>query len=117
MLILCLSISLDRDIQDVLIGYVLCRVLKVYPNGVGHATGNSLSLFLLSASNEKGYVKAKLRVIDQIRSTHVEKQGLISLFSASSTISIDYLGSSEKRKRKKEEYLKIAKKKKVSFQI
>ncbi|CAA7043152.1 unnamed protein product [Microthlaspi erraticum] len=49
-------------------------VLKVYPNGVGHATGNSLSLFLLSASNEKGYVKAKLRVIDQIRSTHVEKQ-------------------------------------------
>ncbi|KAH0920064.1 hypothetical protein HID58_027724 [Brassica napus] len=49
-------------------------VLKVYPNGVGHATGNSLSLFLLSASNEKGYVKAKLRVIDQIRSNNLEKQ-------------------------------------------
>ncbi|ESQ27728.1 hypothetical protein EUTSA_v10018662mg [Eutrema salsugineum] len=49
-------------------------VLKVYPNGVGPATGNSLSLFLLSASNENGYVKAKLRVLDQIRSTHVEKQ-------------------------------------------
>ncbi|CAA7022548.1 unnamed protein product [Microthlaspi erraticum] len=49
-------------------------VLKVYPNGVGAATGNSLSLYLLSASNEKGYVKAKLRVIDQKGSSHVEKQ-------------------------------------------
>lgn len=47
-------------------------VLKVYPNGVGSAKGNSLSLFLLSASNENGYVKAKLRVLKQ--STHVEKQ-------------------------------------------
>ncbi|KFK41804.1 hypothetical protein AALP_AA2G174100 [Arabis alpina] len=49
-------------------------VLKVYPNGVGSAMGNSLSLFLLSASNEKGYVQAKLRIIDQIRSNHFEKQ-------------------------------------------
>ncbi|CAH8258060.1 unnamed protein product [Arabidopsis lyrata] len=56
------------------IGRVLCRVLKVYPNGVGSGTDNSLSLFLLSASNEKGYVEAKLRVIDQSRSNHVEKQ-------------------------------------------
>ncbi|KAJ4884467.1 TRAF-like family protein [Raphanus sativus] len=47
---------------------------KVYLNGVGTGTGNSLSLFLLSASNERGYVKAKLRVIDQIRSQHEEKQ-------------------------------------------
>ncbi|ESQ27823.1 hypothetical protein EUTSA_v10018700mg [Eutrema salsugineum] len=49
-------------------------VLKVYPNGVGSATGNSLSLFLLSASNETDYVRAKLRVLDQIRFTHLEKQ-------------------------------------------
>lgn len=56
-------------------GCELCRALKVYPNGVGSATGNSLSVFLLSESNENGYVKAKLRVIDQIRSKHVEKQG------------------------------------------
>ncbi|KAF8053894.1 hypothetical protein N665_1364s0003 [Sinapis alba] len=49
-------------------------VLKLYPNGVGSAMGNSLSLYLLSASNEKGYVKAKFRVIDQIRSNNVEKQ-------------------------------------------
>lgn len=64
----------------------------MYPNGVGHATGNSLSLFLLSASNEKGYVKAKLRVIDQIRSNHLEKQGLIST-------SVDYLSSFVRRKK------------------
>ncbi|KAJ4884466.1 TRAF-like family protein [Raphanus sativus] len=49
-------------------------VLKVYPNGVGSATGSSLSLYLLSASNENGYVKAKLRVIDQKGSNNVEKQ-------------------------------------------
>ncbi|KAG7588339.1 TRAF-like [Arabidopsis suecica] len=48
--------------------------LKLYPNGVGNATGNSLSLYLLSASNEKGYVEAKLRVIDQIQSNHFEKK-------------------------------------------
>ncbi|KFK41795.1 hypothetical protein AALP_AA2G173100 [Arabis alpina] len=46
--------------------------LKVYPNGVGYATGNSLSLYLLSASGENGYVQAKLRVIG---TTNVEKQG------------------------------------------
>ncbi|KAF2606903.1 hypothetical protein F2Q68_00045574 [Brassica cretica] len=49
-------------------------VLKVYPNGVGTGKGNSLSIYLLSASNKKGYVKAKFRVIDQIRSNNVEKQ-------------------------------------------
>ncbi|CAH8390384.1 unnamed protein product [Eruca vesicaria subsp. sativa] len=49
-------------------------VLKVYPHGVGSATGNSLSLYLLSASNEKGYVKAKFRVINQTPSNNVEKQ-------------------------------------------
>ncbi|CAN7052989.1 unnamed protein product [Brassica rapa subsp. trilocularis] len=49
-------------------------VLKVYPNGAGSATGNSLSLYLLSASNEKGYVKAKFRVINQTPSKNVEKQ-------------------------------------------
>ncbi|KFK22919.1 hypothetical protein AALP_AAs59889U000100, partial [Arabis alpina] len=45
--------------------------LKVYPNGAGSATGNSLSLYLLSASSENGYVQAKLRVIG---TTNVEKQ-------------------------------------------
>ncbi|KAJ4884465.1 TRAF-like family protein [Raphanus sativus] len=49
-------------------------ILKVYPNGVGSATGNSLSLYLLSASNQKGYVKAKFRVINQTPSNNVEKQ-------------------------------------------
>ena len=63
------------DIQYVLILYDVCRVLKVYPNGVGTGKGNSLSIYLLSASNKKGYVKAKFRVIDQIRSNNVEKQG------------------------------------------
>ncbi|CAH8390387.1 unnamed protein product [Eruca vesicaria subsp. sativa] len=49
-------------------------ILKVYPNGVGSATGNSLSLYLLSASNQKGYVKAKFRVINQTPANNVEKQ-------------------------------------------
>ncbi|CAH8390392.1 unnamed protein product [Eruca vesicaria subsp. sativa] len=49
-------------------------ILKVYPNGVGSATGKSLSLYLLSASNENGYVKAKLRIIDQTGSNNVDKQ-------------------------------------------
>ncbi|KAG2322506.1 hypothetical protein Bca52824_015719 [Brassica carinata] len=49
-------------------------VLKVYPNGVGSATGNSLSLYLLSASSEKGYVKANFRVINQTPSNNVVKQ-------------------------------------------
>ncbi|CAN8320075.1 unnamed protein product [Cochlearia groenlandica] len=49
-------------------------VFKVYPNGAGSAVGNSLSFYLLSASNEKGYVVAKLRVINQKGSNHVEKQ-------------------------------------------
>ncbi|KAH0910893.1 hypothetical protein HID58_034214 [Brassica napus] len=48
-------------------------VLKVYPNGDGYGKGNSLSLYLLSESNEKAYVRAKLRVLDQINSNHVEK--------------------------------------------
>ncbi|KFK41803.1 hypothetical protein AALP_AA2G174000 [Arabis alpina] len=45
--------------------------LKVYPNGTSSAAGNSLSLYLVSASGEKGYVQAKLRVIG---TTKVEKQ-------------------------------------------
>ncbi|CAA0369291.1 unnamed protein product [Arabidopsis thaliana] len=48
-------------------------VLKVYPNGDGFGKGNSSSVYLLSESNEKAYVRAKLRVLDQIRSNHVEK--------------------------------------------
>ncbi|EFH56689.1 hypothetical protein ARALYDRAFT_320059 [Arabidopsis lyrata subsp. lyrata] len=47
--------------------------IKVYPNGDGYGKGNSLSLYLLSDSNENAYVRAKLRVLDQIRSNHVEK--------------------------------------------
>ncbi|OAP10246.1 hypothetical protein AXX17_AT2G17720 [Arabidopsis thaliana] len=46
---------------------------KVYPNGDGFGKGNSSSVYLLSESNEKAYVRAKLRVLDQIRSNHVEK--------------------------------------------
>lgn len=53
----------------------LFRVLKVYPNGDGVGMDNSLSLYLLSESNEKDYVRAKLRVLNQIRSNQVEKQG------------------------------------------
>lgn len=53
----------------------LIRVLKVYPNGDGGGMGNSLSLYLLSESKEKDYVRAKLRVLNQITSNHVEKQG------------------------------------------
>ncbi|ESQ37383.1 hypothetical protein EUTSA_v10002837mg, partial [Eutrema salsugineum] len=50
-------------------------VLKVYPNGNGVGMGNSLSLYLMSESNEKDYVRAKLRVLNQITSNHVEKLG------------------------------------------
>lgn len=58
----------------------------MYPNGVGNATGNSLSLYLLSdQSNDKGYVEAKLRVIDQIQSNNFEKKGLISTLSTTTT--------------------------------
>ncbi|CAH2061001.1 unnamed protein product [Thlaspi arvense] len=49
-------------------------VLKVYPNGDGYGKGNSLSLYLLSLSSEKPYVRAKLRVFNQNKSNHVEKQ-------------------------------------------
>ncbi|CAH8267606.1 unnamed protein product [Arabidopsis lyrata] len=48
-------------------------VLKVYPNGDGVGTDNSLSLYLLSESNEKNYVRATLRVLNQIGSDNVEK--------------------------------------------
>ncbi|KAF8092764.1 hypothetical protein N665_0401s0011 [Sinapis alba] len=48
-------------------------VVKVYPNGDGDGKGDSLSLYLLSESNEKAYVRAKLRVLDQIKSNHAEK--------------------------------------------
>lgn len=53
----------------------LIRVLKVYPNGDGGGADNSLSLYLLSESNEKNYVRATLRVLNQIGSDNVEKQG------------------------------------------
>ncbi|RID58524.1 hypothetical protein BRARA_F01820 [Brassica rapa] len=49
-------------------------VLKVYPNGYGIGTDNSLSLYLLSESNGNDYVRAKLRVLNQYSSNHVEKQ-------------------------------------------
>ena len=68
-------IYLHIDIQYVLILYDVCRVMKVYPNGVGTGKGNSLSIYLLSASNKKGYVKAKFRVINKTPSKNVEKQG------------------------------------------
>ncbi|EFH52031.1 hypothetical protein ARALYDRAFT_905802 [Arabidopsis lyrata subsp. lyrata] len=45
----------------------------VYPNGDGVGTDNSLSLYLLSESNEKNYVRATLRVLNQIGSDNVEK--------------------------------------------
>ncbi|KAG7649951.1 putative ubiquitinyl hydrolase 1 [Arabidopsis thaliana] len=49
--------------------------LKVYPNGVGNATGNSLSLYLLSdQSTDKGYLEAKLQITDQIQSNHFVKK-------------------------------------------
>ncbi|CAN8274797.1 unnamed protein product [Cochlearia groenlandica] len=48
-------------------------VLKVYPKGNGDGTGNSLSIYLLSESSEKQYVRAKLRVLNQIPSNQVEK--------------------------------------------
>ena len=47
----------------------------MYPNGDGSGKGNSLSLYLLSESNEKVYVRAKLRVLDQVKSNHAEKLG------------------------------------------
>ena len=47
----------------------------MYPNGYGIGTGNSLSLYLLSESNGNDYVRAKLRVLNQYSSNHVEKQG------------------------------------------
>nr|VDC97032.1 unnamed protein product [Brassica oleracea] len=49
-------------------------VSKVYPNGYGIGTGNSLSLYLLSESNGNDYVRAKLQVLNQYSSNHVEKQ-------------------------------------------
>ncbi|EFH64505.1 hypothetical protein ARALYDRAFT_893708 [Arabidopsis lyrata subsp. lyrata] len=49
----------------------------VYPNGVGNATGNSLSLYLLNESNDKGYVEAKLQIIDQNQSNHFVKKRFI----------------------------------------
>ncbi|CAF1708807.1 unnamed protein product [Brassica oleracea] len=49
-------------------------VSKVYPNGYGIGTGNSLSPYLLSESNGNDYVRAKLQVLNQYSSNHVEKQ-------------------------------------------
>ncbi|XP_010507226.1 PREDICTED: uncharacterized protein LOC104783821 [Camelina sativa] len=50
-------------------------VLKVYRNGYGVGKDNYLSLFLLSENNEINYVKATLRVLNQITSRNVVKQG------------------------------------------
>ncbi|CAN7045648.1 unnamed protein product [Brassica oleracea var. botrytis] len=53
--------------------------LKVYPNGNGTGEGNSLSLYVILSENqilktyEKVYVRAKLRVLDQKQSKHLQK--------------------------------------------
>ncbi|CAG7906263.1 unnamed protein product [Brassica rapa] len=60
---------------------------KVYPNGYGTGEGNSLSLYLTLTENqtlkpyEKVYVRAKLRVLDQKQSRHLEKP-ILSWFNA-----------------------------------
>ncbi|KAH0926274.1 hypothetical protein HID58_018530 [Brassica napus] len=52
---------------------------KVYPNGNGAGEGNSLSLYVILSENqilktyEKVYVRAKLRVLDQKQSKHLQK--------------------------------------------
>ncbi|CAF2097816.1 BnaA05g15960D [Brassica napus] len=52
---------------------------KVYPNGNGTGEGNSLSLYVILSENqilktyEKVYVRAKLRVLDQKQSKHLQK--------------------------------------------
>lgn len=54
------------------------RALKVYPNGDGEGQGNSLSLYVVAAgvkSYDKIYLRAKLRILNQRDSKHVEKQG------------------------------------------
>lgn len=61
--------------------FVIClfRALKVYPNGNGTGEGNSLSLYVILSENqilktyEKVYVRAKLRVLDQKQSKHLQK--------------------------------------------
>ncbi|KAG2304400.1 hypothetical protein Bca52824_033051 [Brassica carinata] len=51
----------------------------VYPNGNGTGEGNSLSLYVILSENqtlkpyEKVYVRAKLRVLDQKQSKHLQK--------------------------------------------
>ncbi|XP_019085505.1 PREDICTED: uncharacterized protein LOC104711072 [Camelina sativa] len=50
-------------------------VLKVYPNGYGVGKDRYLSLYLLSVNNEINYVKGTLRVLNQITSGNVAKQG------------------------------------------
>ncbi|CAH8387970.1 unnamed protein product [Eruca vesicaria subsp. sativa] len=60
---------------------------KVYPNGYGTGEGNSLSLYLTLTGNqtlkpyEKVSVRAKLRVLDQKQSRHLEKP-ILSWFNA-----------------------------------
>ncbi|XP_010503232.1 PREDICTED: uncharacterized protein LOC104780432 [Camelina sativa] len=49
-------------------------VLKVYPKGYGVGKDKYLSLFLLSENKEINYVKATLRVLNQITSQNVAKQ-------------------------------------------
>lgn len=78
----------------------LIRVLKVYPNRDGVGTGSFLSLYLLSESNEKDYVRAKLRVLNQIGSNHVEKQG-----ECFSTMFFDISENLKRGKKKKNFYI------------
>ncbi|KAF2596706.1 hypothetical protein F2Q68_00011757 [Brassica cretica] len=57
--------------------YLSDEALKVYPNGDGEGQGNSLSLYIVAAgveSYDKIYLKAKLRIMNQKDSNHVEKQ-------------------------------------------
>ncbi|EFH51693.1 hypothetical protein ARALYDRAFT_484604 [Arabidopsis lyrata subsp. lyrata] len=51
--------------------------LKVYPSGDGEGQGNSLSLYVVAVDikpYDKIYLKAKLRIINQRDSKHVEKK-------------------------------------------
>lgn len=56
----------------------------MYPNGDGAEEGNSLSLYVILSENqslkpyEKVYVRAKLRVLNQNKSKHLEKPSNMS---------------------------------------
>lgn len=52
----------------------------MYPSGDGEGQGNSLSLYVVAADvkpYDKIYLKAKLRILNQKDSKHVEKKGKI----------------------------------------